>query len=108
MLFLALQTWIGIVTEVDAAFHVRGDADGVLTAVLAKRAKAPRVNLVVSEINLVLAVSQHELSAEHIYSEHNTVADALSRLSEGEPLPDVCRHAVEDDIVHRCTKFVGA
>ena len=78
MLMLALQTWIGIVAEIDASFHVLGDAEGVLTAVLAKRAKAPRVNLVVSEINLILAASQHELTAEHIFSEHNAIADAAA------------------------------
>ena len=64
-----------------------GDAEGVLKAVVAKRAKSPAINLIVAEINLCLSITSFDLQAAHIWSEENTVADILSRRAPDEALP---------------------
>ena len=75
--------------------HVIGDAEGVLRAVLARRAKAPTINKLVMEIQLALGPSMQDLHATHIWSEDNGVADQLTRRAEGADLPASCASASE-------------
>ena len=87
---------------------VLGDALGVLQAVLAKRARCPDINMQIAEMNLILAATPHELTAAHVWSEENALADALSRLQEtGDELPALCRTATEDTPKEPAYKFVG-
>ena len=79
-LLLALVKWAPIVADLGANLTIIGDAQGVLRAVVAKRAKHADLNLAIAEINLVLAPCNFALEAEHIWSEHNEIADQLSRL----------------------------
>ena len=66
---------------------LHGDAQGVFQVVCRRRAKEPRLNLVVAEIQLHLGAGIHDLSGLHFWSEENGVCDALSRRSEGAALP---------------------
>ena len=106
-LLKALEVWIRLFASNSVALQVRGDALGVLRAVIAKRARSPAVNLAIAEINLILAPTHFELVAEHIWSEKNDVADALSRLHEGASFPVSCQSAVRDKAVQRSYHFLG-
>ena len=53
--------------------------------------KDPIINSICMEIALLFAPNGAELEAVHLWSEVNDVADDLSRLAEGAPLPEVCR-----------------
>ena len=106
-LLLALQLWIGQIVKDRASLLIKGDAQGMLKAVITRRARNPALNLAIAEINLVLAPCNFELQAEHIWSEHNDVADALSRISEGAALPERCHNATRDMIRNRRYAFLG-
>ena len=51
------------------------------------RAQDPVINAIFMELALLFAPKGAELSAMHIWSENNTLADTLSRLAEGAVLP---------------------
>ena len=61
-----------------------------------RRAREPRLNQIVAEIQLYLGEGIHDVSAVHFWSEDNAVCDALSRLGEGAALPQELRNAVHD------------
>lgn len=88
-LLLAICTWSTQLQEAEGKLHVRGDAKGVLQAVVFGKAKAPKVNLIIAEAQLILGRSMHALTAAHYWSEENQVCDALSRLHEGARCPDM-------------------
>ena len=98
-LLLAISTWQDKLENLRCTIELRGDALGVLQAVLARRGCCPEVNLIVAEIQLLLGRSMHDLFAIHIWSEDNTLADQLSRIPEGASIPDECpesrRHQVK-------------
>ena len=54
---------------------------------MAVRAKGPGVNVVAMEMALRLAPAGLILMATHLWSEQNVIADQLSRMHEGAPLP---------------------
>ena len=64
-----------------------GDALGVLQGAAAFRAQDPVINTIFMELALFFAPKGAELSAMHVWSENNTLADSLSRLAEGAVLP---------------------
>eukprot|EP00973_Karenia_brevis_P001638 222640-Karenia_brevis.AAC.1 len=61
---------------------IRGDAKGVLQSVIHRRARNPKLNLIVAEIQLVLGPIFLDLVATHFWSEDNSECDMLSRMSE--------------------------
>ena len=87
--------------------ELRGDAQGVLQAVLARRARCPSVNLIVAEIQLVLGASMFDMFAAQVWSEDNDVADALSRLAEGAVMPLACRTAQAWPAARNVWRFIG-
>ena len=66
---------------------VLGDAEGVLAGITALNARSPKINAVAREVALLLAPSGRHLRGVHVWSEGNSLADALSRLSSGEVVP---------------------
>ena len=101
-MLLAIITWIPHFPLGRCKLQLRGDALGVLQAVLARRAKCPQINRIIAETQLALGSTMYDLFASHIWSEHNDIADDLSRLNEGASVPDKCAEAVCDE-VHRPT-----
>ena len=87
-LLIAINTWKHVLAQRSGTLELRGDAEGVLKAVLQRRAKAPVVNLIVAEMQLVLGQTMFDMFAAHVWSEENVVADLLSRQAEGAPFPD--------------------
>ena len=76
----ALWCWL---TDRDQGFvRIRGDAEGVLAALLKRSSKSPLLNKVVVQITLTLARQFRALEALHVWSEQNVWADALSRLHD--------------------------
>ena len=71
----------------EATWKSRGDAQGVLQNVIKGNAKSTAINLLVAEMQLVMAPLSHDVTALHWWSEHNAVCDALSRPEAGLPLP---------------------
>ena len=107
MLLLAVKTWSGRINDHTGNLVFRGDAKGVLQGVLANRARNPRINLIVAEISLVLSGSSHKLTAEHIWSERNTICDELSRAGEGGSIPASLHDCVSWPPVRAPFEFLG-
>jgi len=66
-----------------------GDAKGVMQAVVHRKARHARINLLIAEMCLLLGQGMHDLVASHWWSEKNVMADDLSRITEGIQLPKV-------------------
>ena len=77
MLLRALWHWL--CPGEQGFIRVRGDAQGVLAAVVKRAAISPLLNNIVREIALVLAADFTSIEALHVWSEDNEWADALSR-----------------------------
>ena len=90
MLLVAIVTWKHHFVQHSGKLTIVGDAKGVLQAILLPRAKAPSVNRVIMELQMTLGASMHDLRGEHVWSEDNGVADALSRMAEGAEVPPEC------------------
>ena len=86
-LLLALRCWEKVLVANAGPLVIRGDAQGVLQAVVARRARQPSLNQIVAEMALSLSASSHDLSASRWWSEDNAVCDKLSRLAPGELPP---------------------
>ena len=86
-LLLAVHSWTSILSRRFGTLELRGDAQGILQAVLKRRARSPIINLLVAEIQLCLAASMFDIFGAHVWSEDNGWADDLSRLEEGATLP---------------------
>ena len=104
-LLLALCTWIGHLVQ-GFRLTVRGDAQGVLQDVVKGRAKSAAINLLIAEIQLVLAPMAYDLTAIHWWSEHNHVCDALSRPDH--QVPTILRQVARVDGVRRRWHFLRA
>ena len=76
---MAVCTWEHRIRGSLGRLTLRGDVKGVLQAVACNRARDPKLNFFVAEINLVLGPTMHELSAVHWWSEQNHLCDLLSR-----------------------------
>ena len=105
---LALATWISFFPVGRCKLQLRGDAQGVLQSVLARRAKCPQINMIIAETQLILGSTMYDLYAAHVWSEHNDVADGLSRLYEGAKVPDECAEAICDDVARPVWAFLGS
>ena len=105
-LLIAVSTWGELLAEARCTLELRGDALGVLQAVLSRRARCPAVNSIIAEVQLLLGKSMFDLFAAHVWSEENEVADALSRLSEGALFPQECSAAKKCPAKRRTWRFV--
>ena len=89
-----VYTWQTDLLTAGGPRTIHGDAQGVLQAVVAQRARNPLLNLIVAEIQVVLGPTANSITAVHLWSEENQTCDALSRLHEGSCVPDELRTAV--------------
>lgn len=81
--FMVLRAlWCWLKPNRQGFVRVVGDAEGVLSALLKRSAKAPLLNAVVREISLLLARNFQALETVHVWSEYNEWADALSRIKD--------------------------
>ena len=86
MLLVALCSWVGQQGQ-GGELEIRGDAQGVLQNVIKGNAKSTAINLLIAEMQLVVAPLNHDITAVHWWSEHKAVCDALSRPELGVHLP---------------------
>ena len=109
-LLCAVSTWAVALAGHQGRLVLHGDAQGVLQAVCRRRAREPRLNLIVAEIQLHLGAGIHDLTGVHFWSEENAVCDALSRRAEGATLPEVLVDAtfVEPVVPERWLLLGGA
>ena len=106
-LLIAISTWQNLLASKHGPLQLQGDAQGVLQAVLQRRARAPTINFIIAEIQLLLGPSMMDLFAAHFWSEENWCADALSRISEGAQIPESLKDFKRWSPRRRCWKFVG-
>ena len=106
MALVAIHSFSRQVQEHPGTLQLIGDAEGVLKAVLARRARCPVINKIIMEIQLILGQSMADLFASHIWSEENEVADQLSRTAEGALLPPECETAREFRAVRPSFSFL--
>ena len=71
--------WHWLEGEDQGFVRIRGDAQGVLSALIKRSAASPLLNNVVKEVALHLALHHQTLEAIHLWSESNVWADMLSR-----------------------------
>ena len=107
MLLVAVFTWLPILQAHPAELWFRGDARGVLHGVLQRRARNPWLKLIIAESQLVLACSDHTITAEHLWSEQKDICDDLSRQDEGIALPAAVRGANRWEMVRGPYKLLA-
>ena len=66
-LLVALYTWRSRLADELGQLVIHGDAQGVLQAVIVKKARSPMINLVVVEMKLALVRSMHSVAAAHFW-----------------------------------------
>ena len=88
MLVTAILTWLPVLQASKGNWHFIGDALGVMSGAVNFHLKDVHVNAMLMEVAICIAGTGRELSAEHIWSEKYTLADVLSRLQEGESIPE--------------------
>lgn len=66
---------------------ILGDALGIMEGAAKFRSKDPKINSIFAELALLVAPTGDTLSQIHLWSERNSLADALSRLSWSPILP---------------------
>ena len=86
-LLLAVDAWSEKLAVRTGTLELRGDAQGILAAVLRRRARSPIINIMIAEIQLCLGKSMFDVYGSHVWSEDNELADNLSRLGEGAKMP---------------------
>ena len=84
MLLVALYTWRERLVDPTRRLCIRGDAKGTLQNVVAGSAPNPELNLMVGEIQLILADTADDVTAIHWWSVDSSVRDALSRQTVAE------------------------
>ena len=86
--------WNWMTPDLQGFVRIRGDAEGVLAALVKLSAKSPLLNRIVKEASLHLAVNFRSLEALHVWSEDNTWADSISRVNDpnifAEYPPELC------------------
>ena len=100
-LLLAIEAWAPLLSRRFGTLELRGDAQGVLQAILKRRAKSPIINLLVAEIQLCLAASMFDIFGAHVWSEDNGWADDLSRLEEGATLPSIFENTLRTNVYRK-------
>ena len=83
--------WHKIITEAQGRLAVVGDALGVLHDAMTLRAKDAVLNELMGDIALILAPTGQSLQGAHVWSERNTVCDALSRMTGSDAPPQSLR-----------------
>ena len=68
---------------------ILGDALGIMEGASKFRSKDAKINAIFAELALIIAPTGATLAQIHLWSEKNSLADALSRLSESPKLPQV-------------------
>ena len=101
ILYLAVLTWSDFLVQHAGPPVFRGDAEGMLQAVVFRRARCAPLNTLIVELSLLLGGSIHDVRAVHWWSEKNSVCDAQRRSSEGVPIPQVLSDARPDTVVRR-------
>ena len=86
---MAIATWSPVVFSSRGKLLVLGDALGILQAAVRFKAKDAGINALYMEMALLFAPHGAELSAVHVWSENNVLADTISRLDEGAVLPAI-------------------
>ena len=81
----AVVMWVDKTTR--GKITLIGDAEGVLFGLTKLSAPSPIINDVAKEVALHLAPLGLALSGIHVWGEDNDLADALSRLQDGEAVP---------------------
>ena len=104
---LAVSTWRRLFANPVNRVILVGDAEGVLHGAVTLHSKDPVINKVFGEVALLIGPSGGCLKAVHYWSEDNEVADALSRSSQGAPLPHCCRHSRRRDGGHDPWRWLG-
>ena len=97
-LVLAVATWKDQLLANRGQWCFLGDPLGVLQGAVNFRSKDAAINRLFMELALMVVESGGELRAEHLWSEHNGIADELRRLHEGAALPE---------ILHQVPQVVG-
>ena len=85
MVLLAIRHFV--TADVRGRIVLVGDALGVWFGTVRFCAKARKINEIAKEVAMHLAPVGHELEEVHIWSEMNTLADALSRVAESRVAP---------------------
>ena len=85
MFVIALRTWT--TTESRGKITIVGDASGVISDMVAMRARAPSINNLIKETALHLAPFGLDLQGLHVWAELNKQADELSRMKDGDAAP---------------------
>ena len=83
---IAIRTWV--TGKVQGKITIIGDAQGVISNIIAMRSRAPAINDIVKEIALHLAPLGLDLLGLHLWAEQNEQADELSRLTGQTAAPD--------------------
>ena len=86
---IALRTWV--TDKVQGKITIIGDAQGVISNIIAMRSRAPVINDIIKEIALHLAPLGLDLLGLHLWAEQNEQADELSRLT-GQTAPPEWLH----------------
>ena len=78
-----------------------GDAEGVLGALTRMRSDDPVINLIAMELALWIAPRGLALEGLHVWGEENAIADQLSRLSQGVPVPACLAEGCREELLPR-------
>ena len=92
----AVGTWRGPLTII-------GDAEGVMAGLITLGARSPPVNAIAREAVLLLAPWGRHLRGVHVWSEDNSLADALSRLAQGAAVPALLLQVSRAQVAPRCS-----
>ena len=101
MLLIAIETWVHLFDDNVGKLVVKGDAQGVLQGAIKGRGKMAKLNVIIAEMQLLLAATRFDLTAVHIWSERNEACDSLSRLAQGATFPKECARWPESSRARR-------
>ena len=107
-MLLALWTWREQLAPCRGKLVLWGDALGVLQATIRRRARNPRINLILVEAQLVMGYLGGELAAAHWWSERNVVCDELSRLDQDGSIPAMLHGVPRTEVLHRKWRILGS
>ena len=82
---IAIKTWVN--GCVRGKVTIVGDAQGVISNLIAMRSRATAINDIIKEVALHLAPLGLDLMGLHLWAEQNTQADELSRLTTKSEVP---------------------
>ena len=86
---MAVFAWWPIIEAARGHVILRGDAQGVLDGFTVFRCKDPKLNKMAMELALMFGPIGRSLESVHLWSEQNTLCDALSRIAQGVRVPRI-------------------